>query len=251
VASYACPRCGTIGDAQPCAACGAAAFDLATETEALRFSLARRMRLRAGIGAGIGCVIGFVHSAWLQGDTHDRYYAVQIAWVFALAAIGAMVRPRAIAELEAQVGRGKIHRGNLITFALCAVVIVAETAIVWRAAATTMPKKDGERLVVDRMCELAATCSKGVFCMGHQLDVDLQIGHARVDKSDVDDCLRALDELKARHEVCGPARIPACEAVTNVTIPQVLDETHHMNREIDRAIDKEIQKSLDRLPPPR
>ena len=234
--------------------CGGAAFDLETEREALRFSLSQRTRLRAGMGAGIGCVIGFVHSAWLQGDTHDRHYLVLLAWVFALAAVGAVMRRRPIAALDDQLGAdraSKVRRANLTMAAIGALVIIADTTIAWHAQATTMPKKEGEKLVVNRMCEVAQTCNKHVFCLAAELNVDLQIGHARVDRSDVDDCLHALDEIAARREACAPPPIPACEAVTRMTIAHLLDDARKLDRDLDRIIDKEIQKSIDRLPPPR
>jgi hypothetical protein len=244
-----------IGDAHPCAACGAPSFDLASQTDvaALRFTLSRRTQLRAGLGAGIGAVIGFIHSAWLRGDTHDTHYLVMIAWCFGPAAFSALLRPRPIAALEdvlaARTGRGnQARRANFTMMAVCALVIIVDTGIVWYERASTMPRRDAERLVVRRTCQLAETCNKTVFCMGAELAVDLQFGHARVDRNDLDDCMSALDEIERTHAACSAPVPTACAAISHTTIPRLLEEAHAVERSIERDIEDELRKGLERAP---
>jgi hypothetical protein len=251
MASYACAKCGLIGDTQPCLACGATVYDLGTELDALQFTLARRMQIRAGIGSLVGLAIGFAYAMWLSGDTFERHYDVVAAWTIGLAALGALVRPRALVALEAEVtsrarGTPAARRAPLVTLAASACWIAVQTARVHYTQASTMPLSDAARIVGKQTCSLAQTCKGTVMCIGDEIRAELLPRRARIARDVVDSCLAALDDQRRTHTACDSPAPAACTELPTSTVPQLLGEARELDRAIDGAIHDQIRKGLER-----
>ncbi|HEY3808080.1 MAG TPA: hypothetical protein VGL61_36115 [Kofleriaceae bacterium] len=250
MARYACPRCGTISDTQPCVACGGPAFDLDndTEREELRFTLSRQRRMRAVMPALIGAGVGIAVAVLLGA----RYLVSEpLPWLFALAfvAIAGFREPAKRAALDAELAArsGRVvnrFRANATVLAIVGLLIAVRIGVSVHGQTSTMPRADAEGIASTRVCEIAKRCdSKApLLCdITNQITVMLASPHARVDRDTVDDCLTALDDLELHHQACTAPAPQACRSLISESVPQILQRGHKLEHDVDRTLDEQLR----------
>ncbi|HEY1812620.1 MAG TPA: hypothetical protein VGG74_09770 [Kofleriaceae bacterium] len=252
MARYACPRCGTISDTEPCVACGGPAFDLDNETEReeLRFTLSRQRRMRAVMPALAGAAVGIGVAVLLN----TRYLVSEpLPWLFAVAfgAIAGLKEPAKRAaldgELAARGGGGSANRSrvNATVLAVAGLLIAARIGVSVHGHTSTMPRADAERIASTRVCEIAKRCDGKLplLCdISNEITVMLASPRARVDRDTVDDCLAALDDLEIHHEACTSPAPQACRSLISESVPQILLRGHELEHDIDRTLDQQLRR---------
>jgi hypothetical protein len=251
MASYACPNCGTISDAQPCITCGGPAFNLddTTEREELRFTLSRQRRMRAGVPALIGAGVGIALAVVLGA----RYLVIEplpylcaIAFVAIAGLRESPARAALDAELAARTGRAANRaRLNGTLLAVAVLLIAVRIGVSVHGQTSTMPRSDARQMVSTRMCEIAKRCNSKapLLCdISGQISVMLTRPSSRVDRDTVDDCLDALRELESHHEVCAAPSPASCAEITSESVPAILQQGRKLENDIDRDLERQLQR---------